>query len=112
MTVTAMDGHIAIDDRGIARVAGTRLKVTHLVMDKMANGSTAEQMRESYPHLSLAQIHAAMSYYYDHKTEMDAQIDESLRLADEYRAQAAHRPSRQELLERLAHKSRANGTEP
>jgi len=92
MTTTAMDGHIMIDDRGIARVAGTRMQVAHLVMDKMAHGSTAEQMRENYPSLSLAQIHAAMSYYYDHKTEIDAQIERSLRLADEYRAQAAHEP--------------------
>lgn len=58
---TALDGHINIDDRGVARIGGTRMKVIHLVMDKMANHSTPEQMQESFPHLSLAQIHAALA---------------------------------------------------
>lgn len=31
-------------------------------------------MRLQYPHLSLAQIHAALAYYYDHQTELDAEI--------------------------------------
>ena len=76
---TALDGHIEVDEAGVARVAGTRLKVIHLVMDKMANVSTPEQMRQQFPHLTLSQIHAALTYYYDHKAELDAQIQQSAR---------------------------------
>ena len=98
---TALDGHIEVDEAGVARVAGTRLKVIHLVMDKMANGSTPEQMRQQFPPLTLAQVYAALTYYYDHKTELDAQIQQSLRAAESLRAQAEDQPSREQLLERL-----------
>lgn len=98
---TVLDGHIEVDDRGVARVAGTRMKVIHLVMDKMAHGSTPETMAEQFPFLSLAQIHAALTYYYDHRAELDAQIERSLRDADVLQSQAAGQPSRQQLLDRL-----------
>jgi uncharacterized protein (DUF433 family) len=97
---TALDGHIEVDETGVARVAGTRLKVIHLVMDKMAHGSTPEQMRQQFPPLSLSQIHAALTYYYDHKAELDAQIQQGLREAEALRAQAQDQPGREQLLER------------
>lgn len=71
---TAAINHIEIDDQGVARIAGSRIKVMHLVMEKMANGWGPEQLQEQFPHLSLAQIHAAFAYYYDHQDEVDAQI--------------------------------------
>jgi uncharacterized protein (DUF433 family) len=67
--------HIAIDDRGNARLAGSRIKVQHIVELKQAHSYTAEQLQsEAYPHLSLAQIHAALAYYYDHREQIDKQI--------------------------------------
>ncbi len=33
----------------------------------------------------MSQIHAALAYYWDHKSEIDAKIDESLRFADQAR---------------------------
>ncbi len=95
---TALDGHIEVDEAGIARIAGTRLKVIHLIMDKMANGSTPEQMREQFPPLTLAQVHAALTYYYDHKTELDAQISQDLREATLLRAQLENQPTREQLM--------------
>ena len=97
---TALDGHIEVDETGIARVAGTRLKVIHLVMDKMANGSTPEQMRQQFPPLTLSQIHAALTYYYDHKAELDAQIQHDLRQVETLRSQSHGQPTREQLLER------------
>ena len=97
---TALDGHIEVDEAGVARVAGTRLKVIHLVMDKMANGSTPEQMREQFPPLTLSQIHAALTYYYDHKAELDAEIEQDLRKAEALRANAGDQPTREQLVER------------
>jgi uncharacterized protein (DUF433 family) len=69
--------HIAIDETGCARLAGHRIKVHHIVALKQVHGYSAEQLQaEAYPHLSLAQIHAALTYYYDHQTDMDRQIKE------------------------------------
>jgi uncharacterized protein (DUF433 family) len=67
--------HIAIDERGQAKLAGHRIKVKHIVALKQAHGYTAEQLQsEAYPHLGLNQIYAALSYYHDHQAEIDRQI--------------------------------------
>jgi uncharacterized protein (DUF433 family) len=79
--------HIVIDEKGVARIAGSRIKVIHLVMDKMANEWGPEEIQAQYPHLSLADVHAAFTYYYDHKSDLDAAIEESIRYADKMRAQ-------------------------
>lgn len=84
--------YILIDERGVARIADSRVKVIHLVMEKMANGWDPDQMQRQFPHLSLAQIHAAFSYYYDHRPELDEQILETLREVDRQRAAAGASP--------------------
>jgi uncharacterized protein (DUF433 family) len=78
-TVKVVPSHITIDDKGIARIDGTRMKVIHIAKEWAGNHLTIEQMKEYWPHLSLAQIHSALAYYYDHQREIDAQIDRDLR---------------------------------
>jgi len=69
--------HIEIDERGIARIAGTRLKV-HILMSIMAaNHYNAQQLMEGYPHVPPAKMYAALAYYHDHKNEID-QLNERL----------------------------------
>jgi uncharacterized protein (DUF433 family) len=46
---TAMDGHIVIDDQGVARVEGTRLKVKHLVGVMQANNLSSKELCDVYP---------------------------------------------------------------
>ena len=73
MTLAA-NSHIEIDRQGVARIDGTRMKVLHLVKEMLARNATVEQLRSSFPQLSLAQVHAALAYYYDHQAQIDAQI--------------------------------------
>lgn len=80
--------HIDVDDNGIARIVGKRTKVTQIVMDKMANDWSPEQIQTQYSHLSLAEIHAAFAYYYDRKAELDLQIDRDLKEAESRSASA------------------------
>ena len=96
---TALDGHIQVDDRGVARIAGSRIKVMHLVMEVQANGYTPEQLHEQFPHLRIAQIFAAMTYYHDHKEEVDRQIVESTQLVERMRAEAGESPFHKRLRE-------------
>lgn len=56
-------------DHGAATVSGTRITVSELVA-LYKNGSTFEQILERYP-INRAQLHLALSYYYDHKEEID-----------------------------------------
>jgi uncharacterized protein (DUF433 family) len=54
-------------------IRGTRIPVWVLAaMHKQ--GDTAEEILEAYPNLSAAQVYAAMSYYYEHRAEVDAVI--------------------------------------
>jgi uncharacterized protein (DUF433 family) len=74
-----------LDDRGIAWIAGTKVKVIEVVLVKIAYGSSSEEIHFQHPHLSLAQIHGALTYYYENEDEVDEQIrhglEESGRLA-------------------------------
>ena len=79
MTTTLAEAtqHIEIDERGVAYVAGCRSKVGAIAIDYMHNQMSAREIAQSYPHLNLAQVHAALSYYFDHQAEIDRQIQES-----------------------------------
>jgi len=91
--------HIELDERGVAWISSTKVKVIEVALDKLAHGSSPEEMHFQYPHLSLAQIHAALSYYYDHQTELDAEIGRRWLEAGEMTAQEADSPLRQRLRE-------------
>jgi len=92
--------HIHLDERGVAWVDDTNTKVKEIVLDKLADGSSPEEMHEQHPHLSLAQIHAALAYYYDHRETIDAQIAQDLRDVEGLRGDSKQ-PSRKELEARL-----------
>ena len=76
---------IELDDRGVAWVAGTKVKVIEVVLDKIAYGSSPEEIHFQHPNLSLAQIHGALTYYYENQDKIDEEIrcglEESERLA-------------------------------
>jgi len=58
---------IEIDGGGVAWLGGTRVKVTAIVLDKVAHGWNPEEIQFQHPHFSLAQIHGALMYYYENK---------------------------------------------
>ena len=91
--VSTVPSHITIDDKGVARIDGTRMKVIHIAIELLARGSSPEQMQEAWPHLTLAQIHSALSYYYDHKAEIDAQIARQEKEYDEILAKSRQEDS-------------------
>ena len=59
-----------IDDSGARPVvAGTDIKVAQIASEHEHFGMTPDEIVEAHPHLTLAEVHAALSYYFDH---MDA----------------------------------------
>ena len=96
---TTVISQIEVDDRGVAWVAGANTKVIEIVLDKVAHGWSPEEMHLQHPHLSLAQIHSALAYYYDHKDLIDAQIERELCEAERLTAQASDPAFRKKLLE-------------
>jgi uncharacterized protein (DUF433 family) len=94
---TLTSSHIRLDDRGVAWIDDTNIKIIEVAVDKLAYGWSPEETHYQHPLLSLAQIHAALSYYYDHQAEFDAQIREDLREVEELMAQAGESPIRKRL---------------
>ena len=91
--------HIRLDDRGVAWIDDTNTKVIEVALDMMAHGWSPEEIHFQHAHLSLAQIHAALGYYYDHKAEMDTEIQSSVREVERLRTQAGESPLRKRLRE-------------
>ena len=96
--------YIELDENQVAWIADTKVKVIEIAVDKLAHGSSPEEMNFQYPHLSMAQIHAALAYYYDHQQEFDDQILRDLKEVNELATQNANLPFQQKLRELRAQK--------
>jgi uncharacterized protein (DUF433 family) len=96
---TVVSSLVEIDEDGVAWIVGGNTKVVEVVVDKLAHGSSPEEMHFQYPHLSLAQIHAALSFYHEHETELEAVIERQLQQVNELAAREPHSPLRQRLRE-------------
>ena len=81
--------HIEIDEQRVAWIGGTRVKVTEVVLDKIAYGWSPEEIHFQHPHLSLAQIHAALAYYYENQPRCDAELKERMKDAEALSSQAS-----------------------
>lgn len=68
---------------GKPRLAGTRMTVADIVVMNLRLGQSLEEIAGKYE-LSLAALHAAMAYYYDHRTEIDQSIEEDLAFAEAF----------------------------
>lgn len=89
--------HIWLDERGVAWVDESNTKVREIALDVIAQGLSPKEIHLNHPHLSLAQIHAALTYYYDHKAELDAEIEDSLRRVEQIQAATGESPVRKRL---------------
>lgn len=84
--------HIVINATGNPVIEGTGMKVEYVAVAHLQHGWSPQEIHWQFPDLSLAEIHAALSYYYDHKTEIDRQEQESLAWLDEQRQKQAYDP--------------------
>lgn len=92
--------HIQLNDQGVPIIAGTTTKVVEVVLDRLAYGWDAEEIHRHHPDLSLAGIHSAFAYYYDHREELDRYIAEQRRIAAEIRESLGESLIRRKLEER------------
>lgn len=65
-------------------IAGTRIEVNALVIEHIFNKRTLGEISADYG-LTLAQVHAAFAYYYEHKAELDALMRERDEIAAAFR---------------------------
>ena len=68
---------------GRARIDGHRIRVMDIVAQHQHWGRSADEIVDAYPDITLAEVYAALAYYYDHRDEIEADFEES-RKWDEY----------------------------
>jgi uncharacterized protein (DUF433 family) len=71
-----------------AYLAGTRVRVQDISSMAEIRGLSADQIVQALPHLSLGQVHAALSYYFDHRDEILKEFNEDEAYVREARATA------------------------
>ena len=59
---------------GRLRVDGTRITINQIAA-LYKQGSDAEEIADQYPHLTLAQVYAALSHYHANQEEIDAELE-------------------------------------
>ena len=86
---------------GAYRVGDTRVSLDSLVY-LFREGVSAESMVESYPALTLEQVHGALAFYLANQKEVDAYLAEGQRTAE-----SQHQQSRRTNAELIAKLQRA-----
>ena len=62
---------------GAPVIAGTRIRVSHIAYRYERERQSPDEIVQAYPHLTLAQVHAALAYYYSHRDAIDREIASS-----------------------------------
>jgi uncharacterized protein (DUF433 family) len=63
-------------------IGGTGIRVTDIAIAQMLHGRTPDEIGSDYA-ISLAQVHAALAYYYQHKADLDADIRDQFQTAQD-----------------------------
>ena len=78
MNIPVLDKYIDITPGivgGKPRIAGRRISVQNIVIWHERLGKSVDEISTEYS-LSLAEIHAALSYYFDHQDDINTNIRE------------------------------------
>jgi uncharacterized protein (DUF433 family) len=71
-----------------AYIAGSRITVGNVYVAHVLMGQSPVEMAESWPSVSLAQIHSALAYYYEHADEVREQVEAGRAYAEEMERRA------------------------
>ena len=99
--------HIVFKNTGAPMIEGTRIKVQVIAIANQTWHLPPEGIKHEYPSLTLGEIHSALAYYWDHKDEIDQQIEDEKRFVDKMRRQ--NEPYQRELMRKIVERAEANG---
>jgi uncharacterized protein (DUF433 family) len=87
MATKSLDQHIELTPGvvgGKPRIAGRRITVHNIVIWHERLGRSVDEIAAEYD-LSLADVHAALAYYFDHQADIDREIEEGQLFAEALR---------------------------
>jgi uncharacterized protein (DUF433 family) len=106
MAITSLDHHIEVTP-GVAggkpRIAGHRITVQNIAVWHERLGRSVDEIADEYD-LTLADVYAALAYYFDHREEIDQSIADDDVFVEALRQRTPSRVSRK-LRERRGHAS-------
>ena len=84
--------HLNCDPKGTVWIDDSGYRVLDIAREHLAHGWSAEALQENHPDLSLAQLHAALAWYYDHEEEMRQEMIRREEVADALFAKVGESP--------------------
>ena len=108
MLLDVISDHLEVTDGvcgGRPRIAGRRITVHDVAVWHEKLGQSADQIASDYG-LSLAEIHAALAYYFDHRDEIDRQLSDEEQFVNSMRA------GQDSLLQRKLEVRRSENSDP
>ena len=70
---------------GRASIAGHRVRVLDVVIWHEQHGLSPDEIVSQVPSITLADVHAALAYYYDHREDIQEEIRAEREQAEEFR---------------------------
>ena len=68
------------------RIAGTRIRVMDIVVWYEKRGLSPDEIVDLFDGVTLADIHAALAYYFDHREEIETAFQQEAALVSEMKA--------------------------
>ena len=78
MVQPTMNSHIEVTPDvcgGKPRIAGHRIRVQDIVIWHEAHGMTPDEIVSQFPQITLADVYAALAYYYDHRESIRSDME-------------------------------------
>ena len=88
-----LETHIFLDDKGSAWVKRAGVSVKQVVESLQQVEFQPQEVVRQFPYLMLLEVHAVLSYYYDHRTEIDDQMRRDHEFAEAMRAATPESPA-------------------
>lgn len=82
------------------RIAGRRVRVMDVAIWSERMGMSPDEIVDNHPSLTLADVHAALAYYWDHRDEIEREIEEDRAAIQEYRRRIGPGPLAEKLRRR------------
>lgn len=86
LTVEPQPVPLTTTAEGVVLVSGTRVTLD-TVVGAFLDGATPETIAQQYPSLTLADVYAVISYYLNHRAEVDAYLSQAQTEATRIRQQ-------------------------
>ena len=87
---------------GRPRIDGHRIQVEDVAIWHERMGMSPDEIVSEYPSITLADVHAALAYYYENRERIDADIEAAKQYAEEMKAKAGSSRLQEKLRQKKA----------